>query len=56
MSNNPGLSADAADYLVSNRVNAVAIDGPSTDRDLDNRFNTHSILLSIDIPIIEIFL
>jgi len=56
MSNNPGLSADAADYLVSNRVNAVAIDGPSIDRGLDNRFNTHSILSSIDIPIIEIFL
>jgi arylformamidase len=53
MSNNPGLSAEAAEYLVSNRVNAVAIDGPSIDRGLDNGFNTHSILLSNDIPIIE---
>ena len=49
----PGLSADAAEYLVSNRVNAVAIDGPSIDRGLDNHFITHSILLSNDIPIIE---
>lgn len=32
MMNNPGLSLDAAEYLVSNRVNAVAIDGPSIDR------------------------
>lgn len=47
MSNNPGLSADAAEYLVNNRV------GPSIDRGLDNHFNTHSILLSNDIPIIE---
>lgn len=31
MSNNPGLSTDAAQYLVSNRVNAVAIDGPSIE-------------------------
>ena len=53
MSNNPGLSADAAEYLVSNRVNAVAIDGPSIDRGLDNHFITYSILLSNDIPIIE---
>ncbi|MGI0002422.1 MAG: cyclase family protein [Nitrososphaeraceae archaeon] len=53
MMNNPGLSLDAAEYLVSNRVNAVAIDGPSIDRGVDNNFNTHSALLSNDIPIIE---
>lgn len=33
-SNNLGLSADAAEYLVSNRVNAVAKDEPSVDRGL----------------------
>jgi arylformamidase len=53
MMNNPGLSLDAAEYLVSNRVNAVAIDGPSIDRGVDNNFNIHSALLSNDIPIIE---
>jgi arylformamidase len=39
--------------LVSNRVNAVAIDGPSIDRGVDNNFKIHSALLSNDIPIIE---
>jgi arylformamidase len=53
MINNPGLSLDAAEYLVSNKVNAVAIDGPSIDRGVDNNFNIHSALLSNDIPIIE---
>jgi len=53
MINNPGLSLDAAEYLVSNRVNAIAIDGPSIDRGVDNNFNTHNALLSNDIPIIE---
>ncbi|MFZ0345350.1 MAG: cyclase family protein [Nitrososphaeraceae archaeon] len=53
MINNPGLSLDAAEYLVSNRVNAVAIDGPSIDRGVDNNFDIHSALLSNDIPIIE---
>lgn len=53
MINNPGLSLDAAEYLASNRVNAVAIDGPSIDRGVDNNFNIHSTLLSNDIPIIE---
>ena len=53
MYNNPGLSSDAAEYLVSNRVNAVAIDGPSIDRGVDNHFNSHNILLSKGIPVIE---
>ena len=53
MSNNPGLSAEAAEYLANTRVNAVAIDGPSIDRGIDNRFDSHSILLSNDIFIIE---
>ena len=53
MSNNPGLSAEAAEYLANIKVNAVAIDGPSIDRGIDNRFDSHSILLSKDIFIIE---
>ena len=53
MSNNPGLSAEAAEYLANIKVNAVAIDGPSIDRGIDNRFDSHSILLSSDIFIIE---
>jgi arylformamidase len=53
MINNPGLSLDAAECLVSNRVNAVAIDGPSIDRGVDNNFNIHRTLLSKGIPIIE---
>jgi arylformamidase len=53
MSNNPGLSAEAAEYLANIKVNAVAIDGPSIDRGIENRFDSHSILLSNDIFIIE---
>ena len=53
MSNNPGLSAEAAEYLANIKVNAVAIDGPSIDRGIDNRFDSHSILLSSDIFIVE---
>ncbi|HEY6405286.1 MAG TPA: cyclase family protein [Nitrososphaeraceae archaeon] len=53
MINNPGLSLDAAEYLVRNRVNAVAIDGPSIDRGIDNNFNIHNALLSNDVLIIE---
>src|SRR5918994_7855673 len=53
MSNNPGLSAEAAEYLANIKVNAVAIDGPSIDRGIDNRFDSHRILLSNDIFIIE---
>jgi arylformamidase len=53
MYNNPGLSAEAAEYLANIKVNAVAIDGPSIDRGIDNRFDSHSILLSNNIFIIE---
>ena len=53
MSNNPGLSAEAAEYLANIKVNAVAIDGPSIDRGIDDRFDSHNILLSNDIFIIE---
>ncbi len=53
MSNNPGLSSDAAEYLVEKKVNAVAIDAPSIDSGIDASFKAHKILLSNDILIIE---
>jgi arylformamidase len=53
MSENPGLSTDAAEYLVEKKVNAVAIDGPSIDPGIDASFKAHKILLSNDILIIE---
>jgi arylformamidase len=53
MINNPGLSLDAAKYLVSKKVNTVAIDGPSIDRGIESNFRIHSTLLSNDILIIE---
>ena len=53
ISDNPGLSTDAAKYLAEKKVNAVAIDGPSIDPGIDNSFKAHKILLSNDILIIE---
>jgi kynurenine formamidase len=53
ISENPGLSTDAAEYLVEKKVNAVAIDGPSIDPGIDASFKAHKILLSNDILIIE---
>ena len=53
ISDNPGLSTDAAKYLAEKKVNAVAIDGPSIDPGTDNSFKAHKILLSNDILIIE---
>ena len=53
ISDNPGLSTDAAKYLAEKKVNAVAIDGPSIDPGIDKSFKAHKILLSNDILIIE---
>jgi kynurenine formamidase len=53
VSENPGLSADAAKYLVSKNVNAVAIDGPSIDAGFDNNFTAHKILLPAGVLAIE---
>jgi kynurenine formamidase len=53
ISDNPGLSTDAAKYLAEKKVNAVAIDSPSIDPGIDNSFKAHKILLSNDILIIE---
>lgn len=53
MTENPGLSADTAKYIVSKKVNAVAIDGPSIDAGFDNRFPAHNILLPANILAVE---
>jgi kynurenine formamidase len=53
MSENPGLSEQAARYLERKRVNAVAIDCPSIDSGADSRFIAHNILLSCNILVIE---
>jgi arylformamidase len=53
MSENPGLSEQAARYLARKRVNAVAIDCPSIDSGADSRFIAHNILLSRNILVVE---
>ena len=51
--NNPGLSKDAAEYLVEKKINAVAIDCPSIDIGINSGLIAHKILLSNEILIIE---
>jgi len=53
MTENPGLSRQAARYLVKKKVNAVAIDCPSIDIGTDSRFPVHNLLLENDIIIVE---
>jgi arylformamidase len=53
MSENPGLSKQAARYLARKKVNAVAIDSPSIDAGADTRFVAHNILLSNNILVVE---
>jgi arylformamidase len=53
MSENPGLSEEAARYLARKRVNAVAIDCPSIDAGVDSRFTAHNILLPRNILVVE---
>jgi arylformamidase len=52
-SDSPGLSEDAAKYLINKKVNAVCIDSPSIDRGSDNNFPVHKILLSREILVVE---
>lgn len=52
-SHNPGLSEDAAKYLINKKVNAVCIDSPSIDRGSDSNFPAHKLLLSREILIVE---
>ncbi len=50
---NPGLSREAAIYLSNKKINAVGIDGPSIDVGNDSKFTAHEILLTNNIIIIE---
>lgn len=52
-SHNPGLSAEAAKFLLKKGINSVAIDSPSIDPGNDHAFTSHKILLSHGILIIE---
>ena len=50
----PGLSAEAASWLVENRnIHAIGIDTPSIDYGQSQYFKSHVILLSQNIPIFE---
>jgi kynurenine formamidase len=53
MTENPGLSAQAAKYLVQKKVNAVAVDGPSIDAGFDEKFTAHNILLPANVLAVE---
>src|SRR5919109_535161 len=53
MTENPGLSKQAARYLAKKKVNAVAIDCPSIDVGTDSSFTAHNILLSHNILAVE---
>ena len=53
MTENPGLSRQAARYLVNKKANAVAIDCPSIDAGTDSRFTVHNLLLQNNIIIVE---
>lgn len=50
---NPGLSAEAAKFLLKKGINSVAIDSPSIDAGNDHDFTSHKILLSHGILIVE---
>ena len=53
MTENPGLSADAARFLVRKDVSIVAIDGPSIDAGADPAFSAHKLLLSKNVLVVE---
>ena len=53
MTENPGLSASAARFLVRKKVSIAAIDGPSIDAGDDAEFAAHKILLSENILVVE---
>lgn len=50
---NPGLSIDAAKYLVSKRINLVGIDSPSIDLGKNSNFSSHHVLLKKNVLILE---
>ena len=50
---NPGLDASSAKYLVSKKINLVGIDSPSIDLGKDESFRVHHILSKNNILIVE---
>ncbi len=50
---NPGLSASAAKYLVSKNINLVGIDSPNIDLGKNKSFSVHHILSKNNILIVE---
>ena len=50
---NPGLSASAAKYLASKKINLVGIDSPSIDLGKDNKFSVHQIFAKKGMLIVE---
>ena len=50
---NPGLSASAARYLVSKKVNLVGIDSPSIDKGNNTKFSVHQIFSKNNVLILE---
>lgn len=53
LKSNPGLSADAAKYLVKRHAKLVGIDTPNIDYPNSEDFPVHNTLLRAGIPIIE---
>jgi kynurenine formamidase len=53
MTKNPGLSKEAAKFLVKKKAGLVAIDGPSIDPGRDARFSAHNILLPAGVLVVE---
>ena len=53
MTKNPGLSKQAARYLVDKKAGLVAIDGPSIDPGHDARFSAHNVLLPAGVLAVE---
>lgn len=53
LSDNPGLSRDAAEYLVEKGVILVGIDTANIDHPDDKGFTVHRVLLPNNVPIVE---
>jgi len=53
LSSNPGLSKDAAAYLVSKKVSMAGIDTANIDHPSDSNFTVHKILLPEGVLIVE---
>lgn len=50
---NPGLTEEAAKYLVLKKINLIGIDSPSIDIGKDSKFKVHQVFSKADILIVE---